>query len=62
MPIYAREGVAHLWLVDPIARTLEVYLLDGGRWVVETPDVGDAPTRVAPFGTVEVDVRRWWAD
>ena len=37
MPIYAREGVGHLWLVDPIARTVEVYRLDGGRWVVEPP-------------------------
>ena len=26
MPIYAREGVRHAWLVDPIARTLEVYV------------------------------------
>ncbi|HTN87196.1 MAG TPA: Uma2 family endonuclease, partial [Sorangium sp.] len=33
MPVYAREGVRHAWLVDPIARTLEVYALDAdGRW------------------------------
>ena len=25
MPAYAREGVAHAWLVDPVKRTLEVY-------------------------------------
>ena len=30
--IYAREGVAHAWLVDPLARTLEVLRLEGGRW------------------------------
>src|SRR5262249_14626112 len=34
MPIYAREGVRHLWLVDPVARTLEVYRLEGERWGV----------------------------
>jgi Uma2 family endonuclease len=62
VPIYARGRVAHLWLVDPLARTLEVYRLDGGRWVVETPDVGDAPARVEPFAAGEIDLRRWWAD
>jgi Uma2 family endonuclease len=30
MRIYAREGVAHLWLVDPTPRTLEVYRLEAG--------------------------------
>src|SRR5262249_35501952 len=34
MRAYAREGIAHLWLLDPLARTLEVYGLEGGRWVV----------------------------
>ena len=29
--VYAREGVAHAWLVDPLARTPEVLRLDGGR-------------------------------
>ena len=30
--IYAREGVSHAWLVDPLARTLEVLRLEDGRW------------------------------
>src|SRR5262245_38264773 len=34
MQIYAREGVAHLWFVDPLALTLETYRLDAGRWIV----------------------------
>ena len=29
MPVYAREQVGHLWLVDPRLRTLEVYRLEG---------------------------------
>ena len=32
--IYAREGVGHLWLVDPIAHTLEVFRLEEERWIV----------------------------
>jgi Uma2 family endonuclease len=27
MPIYAREGVRHAWLIDPITKTLEVFVL-----------------------------------
>jgi Uma2 family endonuclease len=29
MPVYAREGVKHVWLVDPQEKTLEVFALDG---------------------------------
>ncbi|MEA2625799.1 MAG: hypothetical protein QOD06_1844, partial [Candidatus Binatota bacterium] len=31
MRVYAREGVAHLWLVDPLARILEIYRLENGH-------------------------------
>ena len=59
-PIYAREGVVHLWLVDPIARTLEVYKLDGGRWV-DVGAYGDAElVRAEPFAAVEMDMSQWW--
>src|ERR1017187_611152 len=34
MPIYARERVAHAWLVDPIPKTLEAFGLEDNRWVV----------------------------
>ena len=30
-PIYAREGVPHLWLVDPADRSLEAFELHDGR-------------------------------
>lgn len=29
LPIYARERVAHVWLVNPLERMAEVYRLDG---------------------------------
>src|SRR5206468_4694835 len=31
---YAREAVAAVWLVDPLARTFESLRLDGMRWTV----------------------------
>ncbi len=34
---YAREQVGHAWLIDPVARTLEVLRLEAGRWVMSRP-------------------------
>lgn len=33
MEVYRRAGVAHLWLVDPLVETLEVYALEEGCYV-----------------------------
>jgi Uma2 family endonuclease len=49
--VYAREQVAHAWLVDPLLRTLEVLPLEGGR-VLYHPDVGySEPKAWSPDGT-----------
>ena len=60
MPVYAREGVTHLWLVDPLARTLEVYRLEAGRWAVVGSHGGDEASRVEPFEAITLDMGRWW--
>jgi Uma2 family endonuclease len=60
MPVYAREGVGHFWIVDPNHRTLEVHRLEGGRWVVAATCAGDEVVRAEPFDAVELDLRRWW--
>ncbi len=62
MRIYAREGVAHLWLVDPLLRTVEVYRLKDGEWVVAAVHAGDAAARIEPFDAIELDVGRWWLE
>jgi Uma2 family endonuclease len=62
MRIYAREGVAHLWLVEPLLRTIEVYRLEGGAWRVVAVHGGNASARLEPFDAVELDVRRWWPE
>lgn len=53
MPFYARAGVQHCWLVDPIAQTLEVLRLEGGRWVIVASVGGDETVRVEPFEAIE---------
>ncbi|MBI5481648.1 MAG: Uma2 family endonuclease [Deltaproteobacteria bacterium] len=60
MPIYAREGVGHAWLADPVAKVLEVMRLEAGRWVVVGAFAGDERVRAEPFDAVELDLGRWW--
>lgn len=62
MGIYARAGVGHLWFVDPLLRTLEVYRLDGGRWMVVSTHGGDDRVRAEPFDAVELALPRWWLE
>ena len=62
MRIYAREHVSHLWLVDPIAKTLEVYRLDAGHWIVASTHIANERVRAEPFGAVELDLTRWWLE
>ena len=60
MRIYAREAVGHLWLLDPLAQTLEVYRLEGGRWVVVGSHAGYDLVRAEPFEAVPLALARWW--
>jgi Uma2 family endonuclease len=60
MRIYAREQVAHLWIVNPVLRTLEVFGLLDGRWVLEIVHEGNERVRIEPFDAVELDLERWW--
>lgn len=57
---YAREGVAWVWLVDPLARTLESLHLEGDRWTVVSSHGGDELAQVEPFAGVEIRLGRWW--
>jgi Uma2 family endonuclease len=58
--IYARENVAHVWLVDPLARTLEVLALEAGRWAPLARHEGDVKFRAAPFDELELELGALW--
>jgi len=32
--IYAREGIAHYWIVDPVEQLMEVFALLDGQWTL----------------------------
>jgi Uma2 family endonuclease len=58
--IYAREGVGHAWLVDPLAYTLEVLSLDAGRWTQVGQYEGVARIRAVPFDAIELKLGSLW--
>lgn len=60
LPVYARHGVGHAWIVDPALRSLEVYRLHGEHWLLVATHEGDAPLRAEPFDEVELDPSEWW--
>jgi Uma2 family endonuclease len=62
MPVYAREQVRHVWLVDPLQRTLEVYRLEGPRWVLVSTHDGEEHVRAEPFEAIALDINRWWLE
>lgn len=63
LPYYAKHGVRHVWLVDPIDKHLEVYALDAEteRWREVHTYRGDAPVRAAPFEAIELDLTTLWS-
>ena len=63
MPVYAREGVAHLWLIDPLLRTLEIFRLLGDRKYQATCTWrDDAVVRAEPFEAIELELAALWAE
>ncbi|MGE0325769.1 MAG: Uma2 family endonuclease [Polyangiaceae bacterium] len=62
LPIYAREGVRHVWLVDPLARLLEVLRLEGEHWTLLGAYSDSAKVRAEPFEVFELELGVLWAD
>lgn len=60
MRIYARAEVHHLWIIDPLARTLEVFRLERGHWSQITAHAADEKVRAEPFDAVELALADWW--
>ncbi|HTJ47627.1 MAG TPA: Uma2 family endonuclease [Kofleriaceae bacterium] len=58
--IYARYAVDHVWLVDPVLRTLEIYERTDKRWTLLDVHSDDARVRAAPFDAIELDLSTWW--
>lgn len=59
--IYAREGVGHTWLIDPLRQTLEVLALtERGEWAERRIFEGRGNVRAAPFAAIELELGTLW--
>lgn len=61
LDVYQREGVAHVWIIEPLDRFLEVLELDGQTYRIVQRASGDAPVRLQPFEAIEFDLAALWA-
>ena len=59
-PVYAREGVGHLWLVDPADRTLEAFELHDGQWLLIGSAKDNDPTSIRPFDAITFSLGDLW--
>jgi Uma2 family endonuclease len=62
MRLWRREKVAHVWLLSPELRTLEVYALAAQeRYSLVDTYEGNAGVRAEPFDAVELDLSALWS-
>jgi Uma2 family endonuclease len=61
LAVYAREGVSHVWLLDPSAEVLEVLALEHGRWVVQATFGADERVHAEPFDAIEIYLADVWS-
>ena len=59
-PIYAREGIPHLWLIDPVDRTLEAFELHEGQWLLIASAQDDDPVSIRPFDAITFSLKELW--
>jgi Uma2 family endonuclease len=61
MPIYARERIRHVWIVDPRDRLVEVFRLDEAHYVLlGTWGGGDDAVALEPFEAVPIAPQMLW--
>ena len=59
-PLYAREGVAYLWLVEPADRTLEAFELHDGQWLLIASAKDDDPVSIRLFDAITFSLGDLW--
>lgn len=60
LAVYARERVAHVWIIEPVAQTLEVLRLDGETYRIVMVVSGAERVRAEPFDAIELDLAILW--
>jgi Uma2 family endonuclease len=58
--IYAKNGVGHLWFIDPRDRSFETYKLLREHWLLVGDAGDDERVRVEPFEAIELELGLLW--
>jgi Uma2 family endonuclease len=62
LEVYRREGVGHVWLVDPAIHTVEELRLDGPTYRLAATFSGEGKVRAEPFDAIELDLSALWTE
>jgi Uma2 family endonuclease len=58
--VYARHSVEHIWLIDPVAMTLDVLRQQSGGWLLLGSFAENDKVRAEPFREIEIDLGTLW--
>lgn len=62
MPCYVQHGVEYAWIVDPVAKGIEIYQRQGQGWYQVAMHQGTTRIRAVPFEDAEINLARLWVD
>lgn len=62
MPRYREAGVKWAWLIDPVARRIDVFSAGDGEWVEAGSHEGEGLARLRPFDAIELDIGLLWSE
>ena len=57
---YAAGGVKHYWIVDPKQRTIESYVLRGGKYTGRVRGSASDVVRLPPFPRLDIPLAKLW--
>ena len=60
LDLYTRYGIAYYWIVDPAARVIDAYVLEGGVYRLATRLVGEQPAALPPFDDLFLEPAALW--
>jgi Uma2 family endonuclease len=61
-PIYLKSGVKHMWIVEPEARTIEVYRATEPGWLLLETFSDDDQMKAEPFEAFAIDLSHVWGE
>ena len=61
MPLYAKVGVGHAWLAEPVMKTVEVYRRVDKKFELVKIFVDDEVIKAEPFAAIELQLGQIWS-